>query len=124
MFLAYIAFLPAVAAKTLLSLQWAICDDSPLTVLRKLLPHTPIPEPYKVQNISYYDLPDPYYTAHGLAFRTKLHKHVPVSMVKARADNETGVPEADEALCKWDRYGNATWYTCGLLAPLEETKPL
>ncbi|KAL9046184.1 MAG: hypothetical protein Q9214_000920, partial [Letrouitia sp. 1 TL-2023] len=58
----------------------------------------------------------------GLAFRTKLHKHIPISLVKARFANETNVPKG--ARCKWDRYGNRTWFTCGVSSPLTEGKAL
>ena len=44
-------------------------------------------------------------------------------MVKARFANEThDVPEG--AQCKWDRYGNASWFTCGISSPRVEGKAL
>ncbi|KAI4217423.1 MAG: hypothetical protein LQ351_000018 [Letrouitia transgressa] len=114
--------LPALTTSTPISLQWAICDTSPSTVLRKLS-YTPTPTPHKLQNITYFDLSTPNYTAQGLAFRTKLHKHVPISMVKARfADESDDVSEG--AKCKWDRYGNRSWFTCGVSSPLVEGKGL
>ena len=105
-----------------LSLQWAICDSSPTDVLRKLSypPDLPI---HKLQNITYYDLFPPEYTAHGLAFRTKLHKSVPISMVKVRFPNDK-IEKPDGTECKWDRYGNGTWFTCRVANTLEEGKPL
>ena len=43
-------------------------------------------------------------------------------MVKARFADEIDVPEGAE--CKWDRYGNASWFTCGVSSPVEEGKAL
>ncbi|KAL9606946.1 MAG: hypothetical protein Q9167_008088 [Letrouitia subvulpina] len=104
-----------------LSLQWAICDTSPSTVLRKLS-YPPTFDPHKVQNITYFDLSPPQYTTQGLAFRTKLHKHVPISLVKARFGDKMNATEG--AQCKWDRYGNNSWFTCGVSSPLVEGKAL
>lgn len=44
-------------------------------------------------------------------------------MVKARfADELDDVPDGPK--CKWDRYGNQSWFTCGVSSPLEEGKAL
>lgn len=107
--------------KTVVDLQWAICDQDAETVLHKLGKSGK--EAYKANNITYYDALPPVYTAKGLAFRTKVKKHgkraYPISLIKARFDEETGnvPPKVD---CVWDRYGNSTYYTCGLPFPLHD----
>lgn len=102
-----------------IDLQWAICDQDAGTVLRKL--GLSDQEPYKGNNITYYDALPPQYTRKGLAFRTKVHKHQPISMIKARFDEEIeDVPPAVN--CVWDRYGESTFYTCSLAFPLVDEK--
>ena len=101
--------------KTKVDLQWAICDKDAPTVLRKLGEDGL--KPYKANNITYYDTSQPVYTAQGLGFRTKVKKHKPISLIKARFSKKTkNVPA--EADCVWDRYGNTTYFTCGLPSPL------
>ena len=87
-------------AKTKIDLQWAICDINAETVLRKLGHRGE--NPYKANNITYFDTSPPTHTANGVAFRTKVKKHQPLSMIKARFEDETKnvPPEAD---CVWDR---------------------
>lgn len=103
------------SSQTIIDLQWAICDRDAETVLWKL--GLLGQEPYKANNITYFDTLPPEYTAKGLAFRTKVHKHQPISMIKARFNEEMeDVPP--EANCVWDRYGGSTFYTCSLAFPL------
>ena len=104
-------------AETVIDLQWAICDQDAKTVLEKLREDGL--GPYKANNITYYDTWPPSYTAQGLAFRKKVKHHHHLSMTKARFDEETEnvPPEAD---CVWDQYGNTTYYTCSLAAPLKD----
>ena len=95
-------------------LQWAICDEDAQTVLRKLGEEDK--ESYKANAITYYDTWPPTYTAKGLGLRTKTKKHDPgwpISLVKARFGEQIDdvPPNAD---CVWDRYGNGTYFTCGL----------
>ena len=109
-----------VLSKTVIDLQWAICDQDAETVLEKLGQGGL--EPRRENNITYYDAFPPTYTANGLAFRTKVKKHQPISMIKARFNEETeDVPSAAD--CVWDRYGDSPFFTCSLAFPLlDETR--
>ena len=116
--IAFLALIiPSTLAKQKVDLQWAICDKDAETVLRKL-GEAGVP-PHKANNITYYDINPPVYTAVGLGFRTKVRKHHPISLIKARfgEENEDVPIEAD---CVWDQYGNATFFTCGLPSPLND----
>ncbi|PLN80633.1 hypothetical protein BDW42DRAFT_194302 [Aspergillus taichungensis] len=98
-----------------ISLQWAICDPSPQDVLPKLgFPeNTP---PYKENPITYYDAQPPRHIAHGLMFRTKTNKGVPLSTVKAPLPG--GVEAPDFVECAWASYGeNPVIYTCEKRCP-------
>lgn len=116
---AFITLLSLALSQTI-DLQWAICDTDSATVLSKL--GKAGKKPYKAHNITYYDTDPPTYTAEGLAFRTKMkhHKHpVPISMVKARFEEEIDDVPAD-VQCVWDRYGGETFFTCALAFPLDD----
>ena len=103
-----------------ISLQWAICDTDAATVLHKL--NYADKEPYKSNPIVYYDTWPPQYAPQGIGLRTKVKKHdpgYPISMIKARfGDYNENVPSAAD--CVWNRYGNVTSYTCGLMNVLSE----
>lgn len=110
-----LSFSHCLAKDAELSLQWAICDTDAATVLQKL--HYSDQKQYKSNPVVYYDGWPPHYTKHGLAFRTKVKKHdpgYPISMIKARfKESNDDVPSTAD--CRWDRYGNDTSYTCGMV---------
>ncbi|KAJ6102704.1 hypothetical protein N7486_005131 [Penicillium sp. IBT 16267x] len=92
------------------SLQWAICDTNPHTVLTKLNAVGRNPE--KLDPITYYDTAIPVYTQQGLMFRTKIRGGRQISVVKVRLPTpESNVRHYAKA-CRWDRYGNETTFVC------------
>ncbi|CAG9948799.1 unnamed protein product [Clonostachys rosea f. rosea IK726] len=124
-----------------LSLQWAICDTDPQTVLRKLGENS-TREPYKKTPITYYDTNPPSYIWDGLMFRTKTRRGEELSAVKAHfdpsasdaperflwnqeADGNTIIPDAPERFrCVWDRYGNNVSFACQMQSLLTGRKEL
>lgn len=117
--LAIITSLLATAnAKEKVSLQWAICNPNPQDVLPKLGFAWDTP-PYKENPIAYYDAQPPRHIAHGLMFRTKTNKGVPLSTVKAPLPE--GVEAPDFVECTWASYGeNPATYTCEKRCPRVE----
>lgn len=103
-----------------IDLQWSLCDSSNHTVLSKLNASEILP--YKANNITYYDTNPPIYNDKGLAFRTKVHHNISISMIKARfADETSNVPTT--ANCVWDRYGDTTFFTCSMASNLTSPSP-
>jgi hypothetical protein len=111
-----VLLLSAFVCANKLSLQWAICDRTPQSVLAKFgMPASP---PYKENPITYYDETPPIHIHSGLMFRTKTNKGQPLSTVKVR------FPEAvddvpDFVDCSWSQYGdNSPFFTCEKRCPL------
>lgn len=99
------------------SLQWAICDPNPQDTLTKLGLGTP--PPYKENPITYYDELPPVHIKHGLMFRTKTNKGVPLSTVKVQFPEVVhDVPSFVD--CSWDHYAfNRPTFTCEKRCPLD-----
>lgn len=105
--------------KDQVSLQWAICDANPYAVLTKL--GVAARDPDKLDPITYYDTSPPLHTLQGLMFRTKVRGGQEISIVKVHLATPKSHMRHHAEVCRWDRYGNKTAFTCKRQAPVKET---